>query len=117
MSSMARKCPNIRFVTMSPGAATGTAVRRDLPCYKRLLVGTILACLSMKGKAHSLEVGAKRYVDALLDHATYQSGVFYASKVGLSGEVGDQSEFLDYFSNNTFQDNANEAIRKFIRGD
>eukprot|EP00931_Biecheleriopsis_adriatica_P116630 TRINITY_DN92252_c0_g1_i1.p1 TRINITY_DN92252_c0_g1~~TRINITY_DN92252_c0_g1_i1.p1 ORF type:complete len:316 (+),score=43.26 TRINITY_DN92252_c0_g1_i1:67-1014(+) len=116
MSSMARKYPNIRFVTMSPGATTGTAVRRDLPCYKRMLVGTILKCLSLKGKAHSLEVGAKRYVDALLDHATYQSGIFYASKVGLSGEVGDQSELLDYFSNHAFQDNANDAIHNFLGG-
>jgi len=114
MSSMARKYPNIRFVTMSPGATKGTAVRRDLPWYKRLFVGMLLNILFLKGNAHSLEVGAKRYVDALLEHSTYQSGVFYGSKKGLSGELSDQAEFLDYFANEAFQDNANEAIHKFV---
>mmetsp|Transcript_10530 Transcript_10530/g.31032 ORF Transcript_10530/g.31032 Transcript_10530/m.31032 type:complete len:165 (-) Transcript_10530:210-704(-) len=62
MSSMARKYPGIRFVTMSPGATKGTAVRRDLPCYKRLFVGMLLNVLSLRGNAHSLEVRAKRYI-------------------------------------------------------
>ena len=114
MSSMARKYRNIRFVTISPGATKGTAVRRDLPWHKRLFVGMFLNILSWTGKAHSLEVGTKRYIDALLDHSTYQSGVFYGSKEGLSGEVCDQAELLSYFGNETFQDNANEAIHKFI---
>ena len=114
MSSMARQYHNIRFVTISPGATQGTAVRRDLPWYKRLFVGALLNILYWTGKAHSLEVGAKRYIDALLDHSTYKSGVFYGSKEGLSGEVCDQAELLSYFGNETFQDNANEAIHKFI---
>jgi len=109
MSSMARKHPNLRFVTVSPGATTGTEVRRDLPWYKRLFVG-----LLQNFVGHSLEVGAKRYVDALLDDSMYKSGVFYGSKSGLSGELCDQAEFLDYFANEAFQDNANEAIHKFI---
>jgi len=114
MSSMARKYPKIRFVTMSPGATKGTAVRRDLSCCKRLCTGMLLNILSCCGKAHSLEVGATRYVDALLDHSTYQSGVFYGSKEGLSGELSDQAEFLNYFADEAFQDNANEAIHKFV---
>lgn len=115
MSSMVRKHSNIRFVTMSPGATSGTTVTRDLPWYKSLFVRTVVSVLSLVGKAHSVQVGAKRYVDALLDHETYQSGVFYASKKGLSGEVCDQAEFLDYFSNESYQDNAYEAIHKFIK--
>lgn len=115
VSSMARKHPNVRFVTMSPGATKGTNVRRDLPWYKRFLVGMILNILSMKGKAHSLDVGARRYIDALLDHRTYQTGVFYGSKDGLSGDVVDQSVFLDYFSNESFQDNASAAIHSYIK--
>ena len=114
MSSMARKYPNIRFVTVSPGATMGTAVRRDLPFYKRVFVGMLLNILCFIGKAHSLEDGAKRYIDALFEHSTYQSGVFYGSKSGLTGELCNQAELLSYFGNETFQDNANEAIHKFI---
>lgn len=114
MSKMARKHPEIRFVTMSPGATKGTAVRRDLPCSKRMFVGCLLNILSLSGKAHSLEVGAKRYVDALIEHSAYKSGIFYGSKVGLSGELCDQAKLLGYFANEQYQDNAGEAIQRFI---
>ena len=70
---------------------------------------------SWVGSAHSVEVGAKRYIDALLDHSNYQSGIFYGSMKGLSGEVGDQAVFLDYFANEGFQDNANKALHNFIK--
>jgi hypothetical protein len=39
---------------------------------------------------HTLEVGAKRFVDAISDER-YKSGVFYASKEGkLSGDMVDE---------------------------
>ena len=103
MSSMARKTPHVRSSIS--------------PCHKRLFVGTLLNILSCCGKAHSLQVGAKRYVDALLEHSTYNSGVFYGSRKGLSGEVSNQADFLSYFTNEIFQDNANEAIHEFIKND
>ena len=117
MSSMARKHPDIRFITISPGATTGTNVRGDLPWYQRAFVGALVNLQSLVGLAHSLEVGTKRYVDALLDHLNYQSGIFYGSKKGLSGEVCDQSVFLDYFANKKFQEHANEALHKFIKNE
>ena len=62
---------------------------------------------------HKLEVGAKRFVDAILDER-YKSGVFYASKEGkLSGDMVDQSTFFTDLKNTSFQDNANEAIHHF----
>ena len=70
---------------------------------------------SLVGFAHSVDVGAKRYIDALFDHSNYQSGIFYGSKKGLSGEVGDQAVFLDCFANESFQDNANDALHNFIK--
>ena len=117
MSSMARKHPDIRFITISPGATTGTNARRTLPWYQRAFVGALVNLQSLVGLAHSVEVGAKRYVDALLDHSNHQSGIFYGSKKGLSGEVGDQAVFLDYFANESFQDNANEALHKFMENE
>jgi hypothetical protein len=63
---------------------------------------------------HSLETGAKRFVDGISDER-YQSGVFYASKQGkLSGAMVDQSTFFTVLKNTTFQDNANQAIHHFI---
>ncbi|XP_066929228.1 light-dependent protochlorophyllide reductase-like [Clytia hemisphaerica] len=115
ISSMARKHPEIRFITVSPGATTGTNARRTLPWYKRAFVGALVNLQSLVGLAHSVDIGAKRYIDALLDHENYQSGIFYGSKKGLSGEMGDQAVFLDYFANGSFQDNANEALHNFIK--
>jgi hypothetical protein len=63
---------------------------------------------------HPLDVGAKRFVDAISDER-YKSGVFYASKEGkLSGDMVDQSTFFTDLNNTSFQDNANEAIHHFI---
>ena len=62
---------------------------------------------------HTLDVGAKRFVDAISDER-YKSGVFYASKEGkLSGEMVDQSTFFPDLKNTSFQDNAYEAIHRF----
>jgi len=115
MSSMARKHSDIRFITISPGATTGTNVRRTLPWYQQAFVGALINLASLVGQAHSVEVGTKRYVDALLDHSNYQSGIFYGSKKGLTGEVVDQTVFLEDFADERLQENANEALHKFIK--
>jgi len=62
------------------------------------------------GWAHSVDIGAQRYCDVLLDDKTYQSGVYYGSKHGLTGEVADQVEHWDLLGNTEVQDNANAAI-------
>ena len=64
---------------------------------------------------HKLEVGAKRFVDGISDEQ-YKSGIFYASKEGkLTGEVVDQATFFVDLKNNSFQDNADKAIHRFIK--
>ena len=56
----------------------------------------------------------KRYVDGLNDE-TYKSGVFYGSKASvLVGPTVDQGTIFEDLNNTTFQDNANEAIHRFI---
>jgi hypothetical protein len=63
---------------------------------------------------HKLEVGAKRFADGISSER-YKSGVFYASREGkLSGDMVDQSTFFTDLKNASFQDNANEAIHRFI---
>ncbi len=110
MSSLARKYLNIRFVSMSPGGTAGTNVFNDAPAFMRFIVNNVLRRL---GVFHSLETGAKRYVDAVLDDS-YRSGRFYASKRGATGEIVDQATLFADLENEAFQDNVYEAIHRFI---
>lgn len=116
MNSMARKNPKIKFVTVSPGATSGTEVMNDLPLLKRFMFKHIMFPLVMPlmGMSHKLEKGAKRFVDGI-NNDTLKSGVFYGSKGGkLTGELVDQSQLFSDLNNESFQDNANEAIHRYI---
>ncbi len=116
MSSEARKNPNLRLITMSPGFTKGTAVMNDLPLGKRIMFKYIMLPIvaPLKGLVHKLEKGAKRFVDGV-SNDTFESGIFYASKANLlTGPVVDQSTIFPDLKNNSFQDNANAAIHRFI---
>lgn len=116
MASLARKYPDVRIVTVSPGATSGTNGGEDLaPLMKFIFtrVGPIL--LPLFGLMHNLELGAKRYVDVLND-TSYKSGLFYGSKAPvLVGPLVEQGTIFTDLNNRTFQDNASEAIHRFIR--
>lgn len=117
MSSEARKNPSLRFITVSPGFTRGTAVMNDLPPGKRFMFKYIMIPIiaPLKGMVHKLEKGAKRYVDGI-SNDSFSSGIFYASKANsLVGPVVDQSSIFPDLSNAAYQDNANEAIHRFIR--
>lgn len=114
MASMARQHPHIRFVTMSPGGTTGTNGMDDLPFLKKVFFkyvgGTIMPFFGMM---HSVETGAKRYVDGLMN-TKFESGRFYASREGSpTGPVIDQAEIDVALANPDFQDNANRAVHRF----
>lgn len=116
MSAMARKHPEIKFISMSPGGTRGTDGMNDLPFIKRILFKYIGMPIFMPllGLSHSLEKGAKRFVDGINnDH--FKNGVFYASKEKvLTGSVIDQSNIFPDLKNTIYQDNANKAIHSFI---
>ncbi len=66
------------------------------------------------GIAHPLETGARRLVDGITDRAL-RSGVFYASAANtITGPVSDQADIFPDLANPTYQDNADEAIHRFI---
>ena len=76
MGSMARQHPHIRFVTMSPGGTTGTNGMDDLPFLKKVFFKYIGGSLMpIFGMMDSVETGAKRYVDGLLNEK-FESGRF-----------------------------------------
>ncbi|MDX8355742.1 SDR family NAD(P)-dependent oxidoreductase [Cognatiyoonia sp. IB215182] len=114
MGAMARQHPHIRFVTMSPGGTTGTNGMDDLPFLKKVFFkyigGTLMPIFGMM---HSVETGARRYVDGLLNEK-FESGHFYASREGSpTGPVIDQAEIDFTLANPDFQDNANQAVHRF----
>lgn len=115
MSSIARQYPNLRFVTVSPGSTSGTNVANDLNLLMRILFAVIgPSLLPMIGLMHTLKDGAKRYVKVINDES-YKSGVFYASQATiLTGPLLDQGTIFADLNNEEFQDNANEAIHRFI---
>ena len=116
ISSEARKNPNLRLITVSPGFTSGTAVMNDLSPRQKFMFKYIMLPIvaPLKGMVHKLEKGAKRFVDGINDKS-YVSGIFYASKPNkLVGPVIDQSTIFPDLNNTAYQDNANEAIHRFI---
>ena len=111
MGYLARKYPDRRFITVSPGNTTGTGAASGLPLPMRVAAKYVMPAL---GLAHNLDVGAKRLVDGVTD-PTLSSGAFYASAANkLNGPMVNQAEFVPGVSSPSFQDNANEAIHRFI---
>ena len=102
---------------MSPGNTKGTGAPDSLPPLMRFMLKYLMMPIVfplLGNMVHSLETGVKRLVDGVSEDQ-YQSGVFYASIEGkLSGDVVDQSTFYTDLKNISFQDNAYEAIHRFI---
>ncbi|MEM7638539.1 MAG: SDR family NAD(P)-dependent oxidoreductase [Pseudomonadota bacterium] len=113
--SMARKHSKMRFMTIDPGMARGTSGTKSLPVFQRLTMETAMWVMQTLGRAHSVDVGAKRYVDVMLNTHDFTSGVWWGSKNGLTGQLADQVEhWPEIIGNEAAQDNANMAIHKFL---
>jgi hypothetical protein len=81
------------------------------PVMRFLFKYIIMDFMKLLGQMHSLETGAKRYVDVLLN-AKFQSGKFYASKnSGMTGELTDQGTIFDLIGNEKAQDNAYAVVQ------
>jgi NAD(P)-dependent dehydrogenase (short-subunit alcohol dehydrogenase family) len=116
MAALARRTPYLKLITMSPGNTRGTEVSRDFALPMRLLLTTVLMPLVLPrlGLVHNVSDGAKRLVNALSDNAL-RSGVFYASEANtLTGPIVDQSGIFRDLSNQAYQDNAYEAVHRFL---
>ena len=116
MSSVARKNPELRLITVSPGNTKGTEASNYLPLPLKLLVQYVLFPVvgPLFGIVHNLETGAARIVHSLGD-TSIKSGRFYASAAGkVSGPMVDQNTIRPEMNNETYQENANRAVHQFI---
>ena len=116
MSDQARRHPELRLLTVSPGNTQGTQIASEMPTPVRVLMQYVMMPLiaPLLGLAHSLQVGAGRIVAGLTD-SSFQSGSFYASAgKKLTGPLMDQSQIFPDLANITFQRNADEAIHRFM---
>ena len=117
MASLARRHPELRLLTMSPGNTSGTEAARDFPLPLRVLMKYVLMPIVMPlfGIVQTVDKGARRHLDALND-AALKSGVFYASKAdALTGPVVDQSTIMPEFANTAYQNHADAAVRRFLK--
>ncbi len=113
--SMARKRPDMRFITVDPGMARGTSGTATLPWHQRWIMNAAMWVMQVLGKAHSVDVGAKRYVDVLLNDGDFNSGIWWGSKNGLTGELADQKEhWPEIIGSESAQDNADTVIHNFL---
>ncbi len=117
MSELARRNPQLRLLTVSPGNTAGTDVFRDLgtiltPLMNRVLMPYVLPRL---GLAHPVSAGARRLVDATVGN-DLDSGKFYASAADtLTGPLVDQSEIVAEFADPTIQSHAYDALHRFLQ--
>lgn len=113
--SMARKHPKMRFITVDPGMARGTSGTATLPWHQRWTMNAAMWVMDLLRRAHTVDVGAKRYVDVLLGDEDFTTGVWWGSKKGLTGELGDQIEhWPELIGNVDAQDNADTVIHSFL---
>jgi NAD(P)-dependent dehydrogenase (short-subunit alcohol dehydrogenase family) len=116
LSALARRNPNLRLVTVSPGNTSGTDGFRDFGLVTRTLLQRIVMpyLAPTLGVAHKLEDGAKRLTDAVVDDSL-ETGVFYASAPkAITGPLLDQARIVGDFRDPTVQDHAYAAIHRFI---
>ena len=116
MSSLARRFPGPRLLTVSPGNTSGTDVFRDMgrvltPLMNRVLMPRVLPLF---GLSHPVGAGAKRLADAVATD-DLASGRFYASAANtLTGPLVDQADIVADFADPAIQANAAEAIHRFL---
>ena len=115
MSSLSRKYPDVKFISMSPGATSGTSVADNTAPMMKFMWNNILPIFfSLFGMGHKVDKGASRFVDAISNN-NYKTGGVYASKEGkMAGEVVDQFEILPALVNTNSQDNTYEAVHEFL---
>jgi NAD(P)-dependent dehydrogenase (short-subunit alcohol dehydrogenase family) len=116
MSQVARRHPELRILTISPGGTSGTQAANSQPVPIRLFYNHIFLPIlgPMLGLVHSLETGGARIVNGLFNDSLL-SGHFYACKANtLTGRMIDQQEIMPSLGDPVLQRMASEAIFRVL---
>ncbi len=119
-SAMARRYDDIYFAAVSPGSTKDTYLM-DQGSFSNALKYLFKGFICLSGQ-HSVDVGAGRYIDALVDHDGvrdgwgYKSGTFVCSKKGYIGEVCDATKLKKGkpFGQQSKQDLVYDAVQSFM---
>lgn len=113
-AALAKRHPEIYFVAISPGSTRNTKLM-DQGQYPVMLSFFIKGYIKLAGQ-HNLDVGAKRYIDALDERYAYPSGSFVCSERGYIGPVCNATELKKgkVFGDEVKQDLVYDAVRQFL---
>uniref|UniRef100_A0A0K6S9W5 Uncharacterized protein n=1 Tax=Chromera velia CCMP2878 TaxID=1169474 RepID=A0A0K6S9W5_9ALVE len=103
-AALARKKTDMRIFAVSPGSTCSDgAVGRE---------GKLVMCVAGTLRlAHTVVHGADRYVQLVNRPQEFKSGTFYASAVGLTGQMGEQAKFQAVLEDTEKQDMIMESLR------
>jgi NAD(P)-dependent dehydrogenase (short-subunit alcohol dehydrogenase family) len=115
IAAMARRHRQLRWATVSPGNTTGTQATDEMPLRERVLMRHVIPRVGpLLGLSHPLRTGAQHITDAII-HDRCSGGKFYAAKANtVVGPLVDQAEIRPELREPTTQDNAYEAIHRFL---
>ncbi|VEU40011.1 unnamed protein product [Pseudo-nitzschia multistriata] len=114
-AAFARHHPEVFVTTVSPGAVSDTQLLSNVPFFLRTLAR--LSQWSCLGGSHTVQEGAKRYVNALInDIPVGSSGSFLASRKGFAQDFGDVSSLskCQFVSDIELQDKAWKAVHNSL---
>lgn len=116
MSAQARKTAGIRFITMSPGATSGTSVMDNMTGILKIMFKYVMMPIVMPlmGMVHDVATGAKRYLQGINDESLQNGGFYASASVKPTGPVALQGTFLADLDNAEYQDNADAALHAFL---
>ena len=124
-AALARRHPDIFFAAVTPGSTRGTNLI-DQGSFSNCAINAVLKGFIKLSGQHSVEDGAKRYIDALVNRRSiggdidaeyeYPSGTFVTSKKKYIGATCAATELSKgkAFGDKDKQDCAYEAVRKFL---
>jgi NAD(P)-dependent dehydrogenase (short-subunit alcohol dehydrogenase family) len=115
INALARRYPELRLLTVSPGGTQGTNAAKDMPPVVSFIMDKIFMPMSGAfGIAHSLEKGSQQIVDSLFNSAL-KSGEFYGAPDGKTiGALTPQSPLFADLASERVQNNAVSAIHQFV---
>mmetsp|Transcript_27518 Transcript_27518/g.69445 ORF Transcript_27518/g.69445 Transcript_27518/m.69445 type:complete len:214 (+) Transcript_27518:378-1019(+) len=111
ISSFARKNPNLKVFSVSPGMTSGTKFVETTKDSQLQCMPNIVKCVGCCGVSHGIDIGSDRYTRLANHPEQFVSGVFYASAGGgASGPMSDQTPKHSYLSNQGMQDVVYQTI-------